>query len=184
MIIPSSSSSMSRRTALAGLGAGAIGVSFAAAHHATAQDATPGAMAAHPIIGTWIIDRDITTATEAPSIVVVTADGGVIDPSQGVAGAWQVTGERTVLWTLVGTLPENGGTIIVRSTPEVDETGMNLTGTYTVTIVAPDGSVMATIPGDSTGVRLPIEPMEAGGAPLQGIPTWTPAPPADATPTS
>ena len=141
-------------------------------------------MTAHPIVGTWIIDRDITTATEAPSIVVVTADGGVIDPSQGVAGAWQVTGERTVAWTLVGTLPGNGGTIIVRSTGEVDETGMNMPGTYTVTIVAPDGSVMATIPGNSTGVRLPIEPVEAGGTPLPGIPTWTPAPPADATPTS
>ena len=184
MTVQFSSSSMSRRTALAGLGAGALGVSLTAAHHATAQDATPTVTAAHPIVGTWIIDRDITTATEAPSIVVVTADGGVIDPSQGVAGAWQVTGPRTVAWTLVGTLPANEGTIVVRSAPEVDETGMNLTGPYTVTIVAPDGSVMATIPGDSTGVRLPIEPMEAGGTPLPGIPTWTPVPPADATPTS
>ena len=184
MTMQSGSNSMSRRTALAGLGAGALGVSLAAVRHASAQDATPSALAVHPIVGTWIIDRDITTATEAPSIVVVTADGGVIDPSQGVAGAWQATGERTVLWTLVGTLPENGGTIIVRSTPEVDESGMNLTGTDSVTIVAPDGSVMASFPGSSAGVRLPIEPVEAGGTPLPGIPTWTPAPPSAATPSS
>lgn len=184
MAMQSSSSSISRRTALAGLGAGALGVSLAAAHHVSAQDATPGAMAAHPIVGTWIIDRDVTTATEAPSIVVVTADGGVIDPSQGVAGAWKATGERTIAWTLVGTLPANEGTIVVRSTGEVDETGMSQTGTYTVTIVAPDGSVMTTISGDSIGVRLPIEPVEAGGTPLPGIPTWSPVPATDATPTS
>lgn len=184
MTMQSGSSSMSRRTALAGLGAGALGVSLATAHHATAQDATPSVMAAHPIVGTWIIDRDITTATEAPSIVVVTADGGVIDPSMGVAGAWQATGERTVLWTLVGILPGNQGTIVVRSTPEVDETGMTLTGTASGTIVAPDGTVIASLFGPSMGVRLPIESVEAGGTPLPGIPTWTPAPPADATPSS
>ena len=103
MTMQSSASSMSRRTALTGLGVGALGASLGAVHHVSAQDATPSAMATHPIIGTWIIDRDITTATEAPSIVVVTADGGVIDPSQGVAGAWRVTGSRTVEWTLVGT---------------------------------------------------------------------------------
>ena len=176
-------STVTRRTAIAGIGAGGVGLALATAH-AAAQDATPAAMAGHPIVGTWIIDRDITTATEAPSIVVVTADGGIIDPSLGVAGAWQATGPRTSAWTLVGTQPGNGGTFVVRSTPEVDETGMNLTGAYTVTIVAPDGSVMATVPGDSSGVRLPIEPVEAGGTPLPGIPTWTPAPPADATPTA
>ncbi len=184
MTMQSSASSMSRRTALTGLGVGALGASLGAVHHVSAQDATPSAMATHPIIGTWIIDRDITTATEAPSIVVVTTDGGVIDPSQGVAGAWRVTGSRTVEWTLVGTLPENGGYVVVRSTPEVDETGMNLTGTDSVTIVAPDGSVITSFPGSSAGVRLPIEPVEAIGTPLPGIPTWSPAPPAGATPTS
>ena len=44
-------STVSRRTALAGLGAGGLGVALAAtsARHATAQDAE---MANHPLVGT------------------------------------------------------------------------------------------------------------------------------------
>lgn len=44
--------SVSRRTALAGLGAGGLGVALAAARPAAAQDAA-AEMAKHPIVGFW-----------------------------------------------------------------------------------------------------------------------------------
>jgi hypothetical protein len=59
-----------------------------------------------------------------------------------------------------------------------------MSGPATVTIVAPDGRVVATNRLESRAVRLAIEPVEAGGTALAAVPTWTPAPPAPATPTS
>ena len=93
------SSSTSRRTALAGLGAGALGVSLAAAHHASAQDATPSEMAAHPIVGTWIIDRDITTATEASVTDLKSAierAGFAVAAGTFASAGGRVSGEFTV----------------------------------------------------------------------------------------
>ena len=178
--------SVSRRTALAGLGAGGLGLALAATtRQASAQEATPAAMAGHPLVGTWIFDKDIANPSELPSVVVFTADGGLLDPSEGVAGAWQATGPRSAAWTLVDFLTEGpAGYVVVRSTAEIDEGGDALAGPYSFTVVAADGTVLASGEASSTAVRLPIEPIEAGGTPLAGFPTWTPAPPADATPTS
>src|SRR3954449_3256619 len=89
------SAAVSRRTALAGLGASGLGIAMAAPiHHAAAQDATPTAMADHPIVGTWVLVRNITNTTEVPVVVVFTAEGSFIDPGQGVAGVWKPTGPR------------------------------------------------------------------------------------------
>ena len=53
-------STVSRRAALAGMGAGGLGAALVAtASHAAAQDATPSPMAGHPMVGTWIVDNDI-----------------------------------------------------------------------------------------------------------------------------
>ena len=119
---------VSRRSALAGLGAGGLGLTLATmVHPAAAQDATPSPMAGHPMVGTWVVDRDLTTTTDAPSVVVYTADGGLLDPSQGVAGAWQVTGPRSAAWTLIQFVQEGaGGYVAVRSTGEVDAGGSTL----------------------------------------------------------
>jgi hypothetical protein len=141
-------------------------------------------MAGHPMVGTWIIDRDITTTTEGPpSIAVYTADGGLLDPSQGVAGAWQATGPRSAAWTLV-LFPQDGppGYVVVRSTGEVDEGGNTLDSPYSFTVVAADGTVLASGQGLSRYRRLPIEPIKAEGTPLAGMPTWDAALSAAATP--
>ncbi|HYP61589.1 MAG TPA: hypothetical protein VEQ36_14255, partial [Thermomicrobiales bacterium] len=70
---------VSRRTALAGLGGGGLGLALSSTlRQASAQDASPAAMAGHPLVGTWIITRDITNTTEVPVVVVFTADGGFI----------------------------------------------------------------------------------------------------------
>jgi hypothetical protein len=141
-------------------------------------------MAGHPMVGTWIVDRDITTTTEGPpSIAVYTADGGLLDPGQGVAGAWQATGPRSAAWTLV-LFPQDGppGYLVVRSTGEVDEGGNTLDSPYSFTVVAADGTVLASGQGMSHYSRLPIEPIEAEGTPLAGMPTWEAAPSTAATP--
>src|SRR5215218_9725397 len=100
--------SLSRRTALAGLGAGGIGAALAARQHiATAQEAPSDAMANHPIVGVWMV-----AAPLGPALAVFSADGTNIQgvPTaqagpQGVTftgaqvGTWEPDGERRVHFT-------------------------------------------------------------------------------------
>ena len=132
------------------------------------------------------LDRDVALGTDAPSVAVYTADGGLLDPSQAVAGAWRATGPRSAAWTLVAFLPGGpAGYVVVRSTGEVEEGGDALDSAYSFTLVGADGAVLASGRGMSRYYsRLPIEPVEAEGAPLAGFPTWAPAPPSAATPTA
>jgi hypothetical protein len=138
-------------------------------------------MAGHPIVGTWIITRDVTNTTEVPVVVVFTGDGGFIDPGQGVAGVWESTGPRSAAMTIIPFIGEGYG--VVRATWDVDESGDTMSGPADLTIVAPDGTVMATPPHtNSTAIRLHVEPMDKQGSGVPGFPVWTPAP--AATPTS
>jgi hypothetical protein len=188
MTTPRTTDIVSRRTALAGLGAGGLGLALATSvRQVSAQDATPADMAGHPIIGTWIVDRNPDDPADPPTAVVFTSDGGWIDPVLGVAGVWQATGPQSAAWTAIGLLDDGaGGYFALRTSGEIDEAGMNFAGTGTVTIVAPDGTVVTTLAGgpSSHGVRLQFESVEAAGTPFTGVPTWTPAPPAGSTPTS
>jgi hypothetical protein len=181
------SDSLSRRTALAGISATGFGLALAATtHHAAAQDATPTSMAGHPLVGTWIVDRNPGDSTDAVTAVVYTADSGWIDPLVGAAGTWQATGPHSAAWTAIGLVDEGaGGYFALRTSAEIDDAGMNFAGTASVTIVAPDGTVVTTISGGpmSHGVRLQVEPVEAGGTALTGVPTWTPATPTPSSPT-
>jgi hypothetical protein len=180
-----SSSAVTRRAALAGLGVAGLGAAVGARpRRAAAQDATP-AMAGHPLVGAWIVDRNPDSDAEPPTVYVFTADGAVIDPLVGAAGAWQATGPRSAAWTIAGYPTEavGPGYFIIRTTAEVDDAGATYTGTASVTIVGPDRTVVGGFPTTPHGTRLPIEAVDAGGSPLAGFPTWTPEPPSDATPT-
>jgi hypothetical protein len=153
---------------------------------ALAQDATPAAMASHPLVGAWIVDRNPGNGAEAPTVYVFTADGNVIDPLVGAAGAWQPTGSRSAAWTIAG-YPDPAlgpGYFVIRTTAEVDEAGTGYDGMASVTVVSPDGTVMGGFPTQPHGTRLPIEAVDLVGSPLSGFPTWVPEPPPDATPTS
>jgi hypothetical protein len=175
---------VSRRTAVAGLGAGSLGLALAASvRQASAQDGTPAALAGHPIVGTWVIDRNTATTAEVPVVVVFTDTGGFIDPGQGVAGVWEPTGPRSAAKTLIG-FPDGGagGYAVIRATWEVDEGGDTMSGPAVVTVVTPDGTVVATNELTSRATRLRVDPMANGGQALAGFPTWTPAPPATPTP--
>ncbi len=179
-----SNRSVSRRTALAGLGASGLGVALAATmRQASAQEATPYPMAGHPLVGTWVVDRNPADPTEMPTTNVLTADGGLTDPSVGAAGVWAATGERTADFTLIAIFAELASYFFVRGSLEVDAGGDTATATVSQTHVAADGTVLDQLAqGTSTYLRLRIEPQSAVGQPLAGFPTWTPAPPATPTP--
>jgi hypothetical protein len=131
-----SSNSISRRTALAGLGAGVLGMSLAAAQHASAQDAAPGAMAAHPIVGNWMVNTPA-----GPAMAVFLADGTNIQGlpvtqagPNGVefvstqVGSWEPVDERGVHFTGVQLHSDaNGiltGTVTIDAYPVVSEDGL------------------------------------------------------------
>ena len=81
--------SVSRRTALAGLGAGGLGLALAAtARPAAAQDATAEAMAGHPLVGTWavMVPGAVIPQIFGPDGSVVTAfPPNYVDPALGLA---------------------------------------------------------------------------------------------------
>ena len=174
---------VSRRATLAGLGAGGLGLALAAtARRASAQDATPYPMAGHPLVGTWVVDRNPADPTEMPTTNVLTADGGLTDPSVGAAGVWAATGERTADFTLIAIFEELGSYYFVRGSLAVDAGGDTATATVSQTHVAADGTVLDQLAqGTSTYRRLRIEPRDAVGQPMAGFPAWTP-PPATPTP--
>jgi len=177
-----SPSAITRRTAIAGLGAGGLGLTLAAAARpASAQDATPVPMAGHPLVGTWIVDPEPDNPANVPSLVTFSSDGIVIDPVAGFAGSWAATGPRTAVFTLSGIPGDGSGSYIaIRGPIEVNEAADTTTGPYTVTIVGADGTVQATVEGAGRAIRLPAESGDPG-MPLAGFPTWTLAPPATPT---
>ena len=177
---------VTRRSALAGFGAGGLGLAMVAgARTALAHQATPSPMAGHPIVGTWIIDRDVTSTNEIPVVVSFTSDGAFIDAHQGVNGVWEATGPRSAAMTIIPFSDGGaGGYQVVRATWDVDESGDSMSGPASVTVVTPDGTVVASIDIASSATRLRVDPMENAGMALAGFPTWTPQPPDEATPTS
>lgn len=172
---------VSRRAALAGLGGGGLGLALATrVHSAAAQDA---ASTGHPYIGVWLVDRDPDSSADSPTINIMTADGALIDPLLALGGAWEPSGPRSAMFTLLTLINGGlGGYVVIRGFDDVDEAGMNTSGMYSVTIVGTDGVVLRTVEGRSRATRMPVQPIEDGGTPLAEIPAWTPAPPPNATP--
>lgn len=152
-----------------------------------AQDAaTPAAAGVHPSVGTWIADSE-AGPTDAPAIVVVTADGGVISTGTdgALAGTWEATGPRTSTFLLVGVWEDEtgGGYFYIRGESEVEASGETEMTSYTWTDVDADGTVLDTGQDVSRGTRLSVPPADAVDSPLAGVPTWMPATSAAATPT-
>jgi hypothetical protein len=119
--------SVSRRSALAGLGAGGLGMALAtSARHAAAQDAPE--MTNHPLVGTWL-------AMAPPGAVVATfrPDGtaelgwaiSYVDsafPELDVVintpgyGTWEPIGERKIHFTVLAVLSDDKGTYLGTTT--------------------------------------------------------------------
>lgn len=126
--------SVTRRAALAALGAGGLTLA-ASGRSASAQDA-PTDLAGHPLTGTWVV---MTPGGVVPQIHG--ADGSVVsafapnyvDPVLGYTfqgpglGVWEATGERSGHFTLIQSLSDADGafvgTLQFEADPEVSEDG-------------------------------------------------------------
>ena len=111
--------SLSRRTALAGLGATGLGLALGSS--ATAQEASLSDLAGHPLTGTWAV---MTPGGVVPQIHG--ADGSLIaafppnyvDPALGLTfqgpalGRWEADGERTGHFTFIQALSDANGTYV------------------------------------------------------------------------
>jgi hypothetical protein len=167
---------VSRRTALAGLSAGGLGLALtAAARPAVAQDAAT-AMAKHPIVGVWMVTTPI-----GPGLAVFSADGthigGVPAASagpQGVTftgaqvGTWAPIDERAIHFTGVQLLTDASGaftgTVTIDGHPRVSEDGRTFVDDApetTITVRDAANNVVEVVtpyPGGvpATGVRMGV----------------------------
>ena len=150
--------SVSRRTALAGLGAGGLGLALAATDHpAGVRPRRHPRAHGRPPDGRHLGRRPEPGApSDAPTLAVFTADGAIIDPVWASAGAWQATGPRSAAWTLVGlSAGVPSGYSVVRVTGEVDAAGTSYAASKRPgDLVAPDGTVVATSRVRHRGIRL------------------------------
>jgi len=178
--------SVTRRTALAGLGAGSLGLALATtARQASAQDAD--ALANHPIVGVWNVmtPRGPVLALFFPDgTVLITPQVAQVGPN-GVTfvtsnpGVWEPVGERSAHFTVVQIHSDATGTftgsVTIDGYPVVSEDGLSLFDDQSqgmITIRDAAGAIVQEIPtaGDPpvTGMRMGV------GAP--GFPEATTTP--------
>lgn len=180
--------SVTRRTALAGLGAGGLGVALAT-RGVAAQD-TAADMAAHPIVGCWqnwvpddpgitwvfcLFHPDGTYHDWNASPVTVHQTAGM--------GVWRPTGERTAdlvfMYHGVDPATQVEATTTFRLAVAVDATGDALTYDGDLDVRGADGSPIFAAPGFRwTATRVTIERNPATGS------TASQAPDAAATSTT
>jgi hypothetical protein len=144
----SASRSLSRRTAVAGLGAGSIGAIFATQALAApmrndgSSGGGGGALASHPLVGLWLALVEVPSNPGVSVAVptLFTADGSAVlfYPATEVAahgvqvkgaavGTWESTGTRSGHFTAVQALSDFEGnylgTVTVDGYPEVGDDG-------------------------------------------------------------
>ena len=159
---------------------------------AIAQDATPSAMASHPIVGAW---NAMTPG--GPSLAVFSADGTAtfanpptaVDPDRGVVyqsgsvGVWEPTGPRGIHFTATLVVTDANGDLVGYVTndayPVVSEDGQSLLDDQsqgTVTIRDAAGAIVQEIATAGappvTGLRVGVgSPGFPEGTPTVGTPT-------------
>ena len=168
-----SRSSLSRRTALSGVGAATAALSLGQLHPATAQEATPSALASHPMVGAWMAT---TPSGLAPGIFSPDGTVVVVVPATGTSplgttyvstavGTWQPVSARGIHFTVVQLHSDaNGnyvGSITTDGHPVVSEDGQRLVDDSPEsgpTIRDAQGTVLDVLRGGPpvTGVRMGV----------------------------
>jgi hypothetical protein len=144
-----------------------------------AQDASPAAMDQHSLVGTWLADSDGDNAADPPALIIAAVDGGWIEVAAGgevALGRWERTGATTATltrWSL-GRGEEGdsqlAGTVITRARIEVTAGGYRLTASYTIAVIAPDGTLTGESgPGTARAIRLSAEPMGEPVGPFEDL---------------
>jgi hypothetical protein len=138
-----------------------------------AQDSTPDAAAAHPLVGAWLV---AVPADPSRPVALNTygADGTAhftVDTGSALQGTWEATGPHTAALTMVGFAPDpNGGPtglVTLRGAVEVDETGQGFRGEGDEAVTLPDGTVLGPFPNAVVGTRITVQP---SGTPMPGTP--------------
>jgi hypothetical protein len=151
---------------------------------AVAQEGTPAATAGHPIVGAWLLDVDVNDPANPPALAIFHDDGTYLqaepDGGNGV-GVWEATGANSVALTqLLHDQDETSnfaGTLMVRATIDIDESGDAWTAEYTLEFIGPDGTSSGeTGPGTATAERIAVEPMGTPVGPLMPEAVGTPTP--------
>ncbi len=174
----------------------ALVVALGAARLTSAQDATPGSTAGHPLVGAWLLS-DVGDTEEIASLVVFTSDGvyqqADYDGTVGV-GSWEATGPTTAAMTFVQQYPGDdgafGGSSTIRAVIEVAPDGQTFAAEYTLELAGEGMPAGEFGPGEVTAKRIEVEPLgtpvgtledlfagfdEDAGTPEAAIPAATPA---------
>ncbi len=189
--------SLSRRTALAGLGAGGLAVALGAGSARADQGMST---ADHPLTGMWLALANPARAEDpqVPGAALFAADGSVVLNWVPAAigldgnlqylstymGVWEPYDERTGHFTAVQVMADATGhltgTVTVDGHPEVSEDGTTLIDTgvlVTVTIRDAAGKVVAVVPpGQPTPRPVTAVKMRVGNPGFPGEENATPVP--------
>jgi hypothetical protein len=189
--------SVSRRTALARLGAGGLALALAAtAQEATAQDTAPAVLAGHPMVGAWLVAGRL-----GPSMTIYGPDGTFVDAGlateagpNGVAflsttvGTWAPISARGIHFTAVQVQADAHGTYLGSVTIDGHPTASADGRTFSdddpqtmltirdaahkvVQVIAPYRAGAGSAP-PRTGVRMGVgAPGFPAGTPTAGTPT-------------
>lgn len=200
MTNPRTRESMSRRAALAGLGAAGAGLAMAAAvGQAAAQDATPTDRAAHPLTGMWLAMANPARAEDPqlPATSLFAADGTVIlnfTPADigmdghvefpgSYMGVWEPYDARTGHFTAVRSIADATGKLVgsvtVDGHPKVSEDGTTFIddgSKVTVTIRDAAGKVVTVVPPGTPGRPITAVKMRVGNPGFPGEEQATPVP--------
>lgn len=138
---PGASLGLNRRAALGGVGAAAAAVGLARVGRATAQEATPGALAGHPLVGAWAVTTPggVVPQYHGPDGSVVAASPpSYVDPALGLTfqgtalGRWEADGDRIGRFTALNALSDAdgayAGTFLLAAAVEVSADGQTWSG--------------------------------------------------------
>ena len=127
---------VSRRSALAGLGAGGLGVVLASSGQRVSAQEGAGDLASHPLVGTWLVmtPDGVVPQTFSPDGSTFAAFApNYVDPTLGLTfqgtllGRWEASGERSGHFTLIQALSAPDGTYLgtvqFEADPEVSDDG-------------------------------------------------------------
>jgi hypothetical protein len=107
-------------------------------------------------------------ATFAADGTMTVADQGSIRFASGLVfsaghGSWVAQGDRTFSWTILELASDlNGnllGTVKIRGTYTVDESGNAYSGVFKSQILDPFGNVLFENEGTTAGTRIQVEPL-------------------------
>ena len=148
---------MRRRSVLVSGLTGAFASAFAVGRTTMAQEATPAALAEHPLVGTWAVGTTggVVPQTHGPDGSFIAAfPPNYVDPALGLTfqgpglGRWESTGARSGRFTFLQTLSDGAGTYIgtfqLAADIETSEDGQTWSGTNEARIIVRDASNVVT----------------------------------------